>query len=303
MPTPKLSHELMQEALKALEGNNGSHTAASKALGINRETLRHRVMLAKLHCVKENQPKPFIASKRHLVIPDGQVKDGVPLEHWTWIGKYIAEKRPDSIINIGDFADMPSLSSYDVCKKSFEGRRYKKDIDASLRGMDLLMNPIAQASNYNPLKKLTLGNHEHRIDRAVENDPKLDGLISTADLKYGDYGWGVVPFLEPVKIDGIEYVHYVTSGVMGRAAASAQVALRERQCSVVQGHVQHVDIAIHKKTQNFALFSGICYQHTEEYLGAQGNGQKPGIWVLNEVCDGQADLLQISLNYLRRRYG
>ena len=61
--------------------------------------------------------------------------------------------------------------------------------------------------------------------------------------------------------------------------------------------------AIHKKTQKFALFSGICYQHTEDYLGAQGNSQKPGVWLLNEVKDGNADLLQVSLNYLRRLYG
>lgn len=72
----------------------------------------------------------------------------------------------------------------------------------------------------------------------------------------------------------------------------------------MQGHIQHIDIAIHRKTQAFALFSGICYQHDEDYLGAQGNSQKPGIWMLNEVDGtGNADLLQISLDYLRRRYG
>ena len=59
---------------------------------------------------------------KHLIIPDCQVKDGVPLEYLEWIGHYIVEKKPDVIINIGDFADMPSLSSYDVGKKSFEGR-------------------------------------------------------------------------------------------------------------------------------------------------------------------------------------
>ena len=94
-----------------------------------------------------------------------------------------------------------------------------------------------------------------------------------------------------------------TSGVMGRPASSAAVALRERQKSCVQGHVQHIDIAIHKKTQAFSLFSGICYQHEESYLGEQGNTQKPGIWMLNQVENGTADLLQISLSYLRRRYG
>jgi len=62
------------------------------------------------------------------VIPDCQVKPGVDLSYLTWIGKYLAEKKPDVIVCIGDFADMESLSLYDVGKKSFEGRTYKADL-------------------------------------------------------------------------------------------------------------------------------------------------------------------------------
>jgi len=278
----------------ALDKYDWNVSAAAIALGMPITTLRRKI--------KKVKPEP-LASKRHLVIPDVQAKDGVPLEHLTWIGKYIADKQPDVIVCIGDFADLPSLSSYDVGKKSFEGRRYKTDLESCHKAMELLCEPFCDIEGYKPRMVLTLGNHENRINRVVESDPKLDGLLRVEDLGYEAWGWEVIPYLQPECIDGIEYVHYVTSGVMGRAASSAQVALRERQGSVVQGHVQHIDIAIHKKTQNFALFSGICYQHKEEYLGAQGNGQKPGVWMLNEVNNGQADLLQISLNYLRRRYG
>ena len=49
----------------------------------------------------------------HLVIPDVQVKPGHDYSFLKAIGNYIVKKRPDVIINIGDFADMPSLSSYD----------------------------------------------------------------------------------------------------------------------------------------------------------------------------------------------
>ena len=70
---------------------------------------------------------------KHLIIPDTQVKRGVDLSYLEWIGKYIVDKKPDVIVQIGDFADMPSLSSYDVGKKSFEGRRYKDDIEAAER--------------------------------------------------------------------------------------------------------------------------------------------------------------------------
>ena len=57
-----------------------------------------------------------------MVIPDVQCKEGVDISHLEWIGKYAAEKKPDVIVCLGDFADMPSLSTYDIGKKSFEGR-------------------------------------------------------------------------------------------------------------------------------------------------------------------------------------
>src|SRR4030067_1514270 len=81
-------------------------------------------------------------ARRLLLTPDTQCKKGVPLNHLTAAGNYIAEHKPNVIINIGDHFDMPSLSSYDKGTKSFEGRRYRDDIDAGNAGLDLLMAPI-----------------------------------------------------------------------------------------------------------------------------------------------------------------
>ena len=55
-------------------------------------------------------------SRVHAVIPDCQVKPGQDYSFLRWVGNYLAEKKPDVIVQIGDFADMPSLSSYDVGK-------------------------------------------------------------------------------------------------------------------------------------------------------------------------------------------
>src|SRR6266545_6462199 len=119
-----------------------------------------------------------------LVIPDAQVRDRVPTQHLAWAGQYAADKRPDIIVNLCDFYDMPSLSSYDRGTKSFEGRRYTKDIDAGNRGLDILHNPIAKVHNYNPQLDATLGNHEHRIEKAIETDPRLEGTIGLDDLSF-----------------------------------------------------------------------------------------------------------------------
>src|SRR5678815_49120 len=77
-----------------------------------------------------------------LVIPDVQAKPGNDFTFLRKLGMYIVEKQPDIIVNIGDFADMPSLSSYDVGKKSFEGRRYVKDIEAAHEAQTALLEPL-----------------------------------------------------------------------------------------------------------------------------------------------------------------
>lgn len=251
----------------------------------------------------------------HLILPDMQVKEGVDLSYLDWVGKYIVDKKPDVIINIGDFADMPSLSMYDVGKKSFEGRRYKKDIEITKQAMERLLAPLhafnAKArknkeKQYRPQMILTLGNHEERIIRAVESDPKLEGTMSINDLGYAEMGWTVIDYLTPVVIDGVVYCHYFTSGVMGKPVSSPQALLAKRHMSAVMGHVQNRGIAYANKadgSQITGLFVGCCYLHDEDYLGSQGNKYWRGIWMLHEVNNGSFDECPISLNFLRKKYG
>jgi hypothetical protein len=252
---------------------------------------------------------------KHLVIPDCQVKSGVPLDHLTWAGKYIVDKKPDVIVMIGDFADMESLSSYDVGKKSFEGRRYKLDIEVAQIGMGLLLQPLAEFNErarrnkerqYHPRLVLTLGNHEDRINRVIESDPKWDGVVSLSDLRYADWGWEVIPYLEPIIIDGVAYCHYFTSGILGKPVTSATALLSKKHQSCVMGHVQGRQIAYGTcadGTQITGLFVGGFYQHDESYLRWQGNKHWRGLWVLHEVNNGSFDEMPVSMGYLKRKYG
>lgn len=250
-----------------------------------------------------------------LVIPDAQVKPGVDLSHLEWLGQYIVDKRPDVIVNIGDFADMPSLSSYDVGKRSFEGRRYSNDIDAVHVGMEALLLPLARLRHrqivnkkkvYSPRMVLTLGNHENRIERAVNNDPKLEGFLRTEDLAYEEMGWEVYPFLEVVMIEGVAFSHYFPTGVAGRPSTTANAQLNKQHCSCVAGHQQGLQIATGKRADGSLLTSiiaGSFYLHDEEYMGAQGNKHWRGALMLHNVQDGQFDLNLLPMSYLQRKYG
>lgn len=251
---------------------------------------------------------------KHLVIPDTQVKDGVDLSYLSWIGEYIVEKKPDVIVQIGDFADLPSLSSYDKGTKSFEGRRYKKDIEVVHKGMELLLQPLREYNErakrnkekqYKPRRVLTLGNHEARITRAVDGDPKLDGTIGIDDLGYKESGWEVFDFLEPVIIDGVVYCHYLVSGVMGRPVGTASAMVSKVHQSSVVGHQQGRQVAYGRRADGSnitCIIAGSCYLHDEDYMGHQGNKHWRGILMLHEVNDGHFDEMFISLDFLRKKY-
>jgi hypothetical protein len=252
---------------------------------------------------------------RHFIIPDCQVRIQDDFAYLANIGRYIVDKQPEVIVCLGDFADMPSLSSYDVGKKAFEGRRYSKDIEAAVEGMNTLLDPLTdynraakrnKQKQYKPRMVFTLGNHEERINKAVNNDAKLDGVLAISDLGYEEAGWEVYPFLDVVVIDNIAYSHYFTSGVLGRPATSASAQLSKKHMSCIAGHQQGLQIATGNRADGALLTSviaGSCYEHDEDYLGPQGNKHWRGCLMLNDVEDGQFDLMPLSLKYLNQKYG
>jgi hypothetical protein len=251
---------------------------------------------------------------KQLFIPDVQAKEGVPFDHLDWIGRFIVDKKPDVIIQAGDFADMPSLSSYDRGKKCFEGRRYKKDIGAAREAMDRLLAPLkefnkrqreSKHAQYKPRMILTLGNHEERIKRAVEAQAELEGIIGYHDLPYED--WEVYDYLEPVFIDGICYTHFMANPFTGKPySGMSATILKTVGTSFVTGHVQKLDVATRHLVsgeQQWGIQCGACYLHDEEYKGYQGNHHWRGVIMLHDVMDGSFDPMLVRLDYLGVRYG
>jgi hypothetical protein len=249
-----------------------------------------------------------------LVLPDVQAKPGLDFSYLMRYGQYMLDKRPDVVVCIGDFADMESLSSYDKGKKSFEGRRYKRDIAAALEAMAAFLNPLQEFNErakrnkekqYHPRMVLTLGNHEARIDRATEMEPMLDGVLSIDDLKYKEFGWEVYPFLEVVKIGGVLFSHYFISGVKGLPVSSARALLTKKHISCVAGHKQGYEASTDFRGDGVpitAIIAGSAYEHDERYMGPQGNKHWRGCLVLHEVNDGAFDLMQVSLKYVNDKY-
>lgn len=245
----------------------------------------------------------------HLVVPDLQCKPGVPTDHLRWIGRFILEKKPDVVIDLGDTHDMESLSSWDRGKFQFEGRRYREDIQAGNTGIRLLDEPTVDANRkrrvqYNPRKVRLRGNHEYRIQRYLDEHPEFIGLIGYHDINNRD--WEVHEFLEVVEIDGVSYSHFFANPMTGKPyGGQAHTRLKTVGTSFTMGHQQTLDTAIRylpSGRQQRALIAGACYLHDEDYKGQQGNAHWRGVLLCHNVHDGEYDITEVSLDYLCRRY-
>ena len=249
---------------------------------------------------------------KHLVIPDTQVRPNVPTSHLTALGNYIVAKQPDKIIHLGDHWDMHSLGKYDpIAKQVSEGRNTERDIQAGNDALDLIMAPITaynkrRKKKYKPELYMLRGNHEDRINRRLEEEPSLDGVLSERLFNDRAHGWKVVPFLKPICLDGIYYAHYFYNQLSGRPiGGSTLYKLNKLKFSFTQGHVQIKDAAEQYLSNGKTirgLVVGAFYQHDEEYRGPQANDHWRGIIVKHEVKGGNYSLMEVSLPYLLENY-
>ena len=254
----------------------------------------------------------------HLVIPDSHAQPGVDNDRFTWLGKWIADNRPDVIINIGDMADMKSLSMYDVGKLSAEGRRYSDDIAAFKDAMDKMLAPIEAYNRkrkkqkkgpYKPRMVYCLGNHEYRIERAYNEEPKYFGTISIKDLCLEEYGWEVVPFTKSIIVDDIAYSHYFTSGVMMRPIGGlnhARKLLSTQFMSATAGHSHLRDFAEHVNVAGrrfCATVVGCYFEHEEDWAGEANKLYWRGLVHKTNVVEGSYDPNFINIDELRDKYG
>jgi len=250
----------------------------------------------------------------HLVLFDVQAKPGTPTKHLTALGKYIVKHQPEKIICIGDFWDMHSLSSYDRGTKNAEGARYQEDIDAGAESMQCLLGPLqklqkrqsrARKKQYKPEMYFLIGNHEERIKRHVNANPHLAGKLGYDDFGLEVLGWEVYDFLEPLHLDGVEYVHFVQNRNSPNPKASSKVALDQTKMSVTQGHRPTLDISTGWSDSVGMLWSITCgssYLHDEGYKGYQGNKHWRGVVHKRNVVAGDFDPEFIRLDTLLERY-
>jgi hypothetical protein len=257
--------------------------------------------------------EPYYLMTTHLIIPDSHAHPDHHNRRYDWLGELVADIKPDVVINMGDWADMPSLCLYDRGTSGFEGRRYKKDIAAANEGLDRFSRRVRVRKRKLPRFIALVGNHEERIIRAISSDAaQLEGVIGLSDIQFKEHGWDIISYdgSTPgiIEIDGVSYGHYFTTGIMGRPTAGehpAYTLLTKQYTSCTQGHVHTYDHAIRTRPDGGHIHGMVCgvYQdYIADWAGEANKMWRRGALIKRNVTNGDYDHEWISLDRIKKEY-
>lgn len=252
-------------------------------------------------------------SKTHIVIPDAHAHFQHHNKRFELLGKLINDVQPDAVINLGDGADMPSLSSYDKGTRGFEGRRYKKDIEASLDAQEKLWHHVDSTVFNFITSYYCIGNHEQRIVKATNTQAELEGTIDLDDLELSTWYDEVIEYHGGtpgiVKVDGINYAHFFPSGVMGRPIGGINPGaslLSKQYESCTSGHLHLIDFSERTTVSGrkiMGLMGGCFIEHFHEWAGGANELWWSGVIIKRNVSNGTYDPEFVSLKRLQKIYG
>ena len=255
-------------------------------------------------------------SKTAVVFSCAHTDPSVGNERFDWLGKFLYDIRPDYVVDLGDGADMKSLNSYDTrYPQAIVSQSYERDIEVYNDAMERIRKPFKVAKRKRPSFIGLEGNHENRITKAINHDPRLEGNKHGISFKHlqTDYWFDEYHRYEnnaPAIIcqDGILYSHYFSSGNYGTATSGthhAYTLLQNNNASSTCGHS-------HKRSLYFkdgSYPSGIigcvvgCYKGASESWAGQANKDWwKGVVVKREVSNGTYEPQFISLETLRGEY-
>jgi hypothetical protein len=252
-------------------------------------------------------------SKIHLVLPDQHAHPEYNNDRADWIGKLILDLRPDVVVNLGDGYDMASLSTYDKGKRAFAGRSYSRDIESGRGFQDRMWFPLKKAKKKWPRSVYLEGNHEHRIERALDLSPELQGTIGFSDYGLDNYYDQVIRYEGGtpgvIEIDNIYYAHYFISGIMGRPTGGVKPAYTISLVNGVSstcGHIHTLDYSVRtlgngSKIQS--LVAGVYQDYKSPWAGHINDLWWSGGVIKRGVENGNYDPEFVSLKRLKEIYG
>jgi len=234
-----------------------------------------------------------------LIVGDPHAIPGKNNRRFEWLGRMVHDLAPDWVVIIGDLFDFPSLLGFDKKgkgSKSFEGKRYYRDVEA---GRDALDRFRFFRDGWDGHLYFTLGNHEQRIDRVLDSGPQIEALVSYDDLGLEDFT--VVLPGERMNLCGVEISHFHQRTHSTGGKYPAIQMLNNRKVSFIQGHTHRRDFVQFEKIH--CLDVGCYFDYHHDWLPeAEQRQYWRGIVELTDVHDGMFNPKFWGIDEIERKY-
>lgn len=232
------------------------------------------------------------------------------------LGNLIFDIRPDYVFDLGDFSDLSSLNSYDTrYPKAIVSQNYQEDIECTIDAQERLRDKFVRRKVRKPIWVGIQGNHEYRIDRAVQLDPRIEGKkygVSFEHLQtkryydeYHRYRNGAPAIVE---YDGIYYSHFISSGNFGTALSGIHhgYALTQKMaasCTVGHSHKRSYYVKQEARPNPIhGLVAGNFKGKEDTWSGQANNEWWSGVCIKRNINNGDYDLEFMSMERLERDY-
>jgi hypothetical protein len=249
------------EAWNILQDYQGDYIAAAGAAGVKIRTFRDRVANAKLPVTTEprnesteavqpvSKPRIRVRAVTHETPPEGPIYRVVAIgdfhdspslskDRFRWVGRHITDKRPDRVVQIGDWGTFDSMSMHDApgSRNSIARPSFVQDLESLNESLEAFHQDLGLGSV--PCD-ITFGNHEHRCQKAADNDPvRLGDAMLRVEEVFARYRWNYRPYGEYLFIGGAGFVHTPRT-IMGKEYGGKRVENQvgnDALFSIIWGH-------------------------------------------------------------------
>lgn len=170
-----------------------------------------------------------------MVIPDIHVGVGLTNERMSWMGRYAADKRPEHIIQIGDWGSWDCFSGHEKPGTIRYAAKPTYSQEFSVFHDSMQKFEAELPKRYKPKKHCAFGNHEERIYIYENSQPLIQGKLSgEVEQVFTSAGWTISPYGARHYVEGVLFTHKQFD-TMGKAKSMPAIR-RDSLCDSVSGH-------------------------------------------------------------------
>jgi hypothetical protein len=255
--------------------------------GIEETKPRVRVRAYNLSVTKD------LPVRRMVAIGDLHLKPGMDVDHFRWVGRYVAETRPDNVLQIGDFFDFESCEMHSAAGSASQMQR-PSFLDEVGAGEDALEAYHSEVGLGSFPHDVVYGNHENRVERLEELAPNIAGTLTLQrDQLFARYRWKTTQYRHWIFFEGVGFTH-VPMSIMQKPIGGRypeNTIGNQATHSIVFGHT-------HRNNNVTVPKIGINNAITVTNLGsAMPHGYLP------KYCDGATTGITYGIHLLRLRGG